>query len=207
VAAERKAAMLVVAMLSPLMGETLPRYVPRGVDCRQHWLKPAEFRAVRAATGRARWTTPKTVLDAVISVAFHRRHDSQNLPGMAVLRANGYDGADHHPDDFSLLAPFVIAWHPYGVSAPRFCMTQYWRYTAAIWLRFSGIAGIFCCHPRHCLPPQSADPVHRGVGSGPTIDHPGWPDPNYERGKREAALITLVTASGMTLFSVRPSGG
>jgi benzoate membrane transport protein len=165
------------------------------------------------------WTTPSFSLAAVISIGiplFIVAMASQNLPGMAVLRANGYDVPASPLLTATgltsiLLAPFGShGIHMAAISAaictgPQAHEDPQKRYTAAIWCGvFYGIAGIFGATlaalfnalPKALILSIAALALFASIIGGLT-------QAMSEPKEREAALITfLVTASGMTLFSV-----
>lgn len=165
------------------------------------------------------WTTPSFSLAAVISIGiplFIVAMASQNLPGMAVLRANGYDVPASPLLSTTgltsmLLAPFGShGIHMAAISAaicagPEAHEDPKKRYTAAIWCGvFYGIAGIFgatlaalfAALPKALILSIAALALFASIIGGLT-------QAMSEPKEREAALITfLVTASGMTLFSV-----
>ena len=141
---------------------------------------------------------------------------SQNLPGMAVLRANGYD-VPASPLLTStglvsiLMAPFGShGIHMAAISAaicagPEAHEDPRKRYTAAVWCGvFYAIAGIFgatlaslfAALPAALILSIAALALFASIIGGLTQ---AMSEPN----EREAALITfLVTASGMTLAGV-----
>ena len=165
------------------------------------------------------WTTPSFSLAAAISIGiplFIVAMASQNLPGMAVLRANGYDVPASPLLTTTgltsiLLAPFGShGIHMAAISAaicagPEAHEDPHKRYTAAIWCGvFYGIAGIFgatlaalfTALPKALILSIAALALFASIIGGLT-------QAMSEPKEREAALITfLVTASGMTLFSV-----
>jgi benzoate membrane transport protein len=165
------------------------------------------------------WTTPSFSLAAAISIGiplFIVAMASQNLPGMAVLRANGYDVPASPLLTTTgltsiLLAPFGShGIHMAAISAaicagPEAHEDPQKRYTAAIWCGvFYGIAGIFGATlaalftvlPKALILSIAALALLASIIGGLT-------QAMSEPKEREAALITfLVTASGMTLFSV-----
>jgi benzoate membrane transport protein len=165
------------------------------------------------------WTSPSFSLAAVISIGiplFIVAMASQNLPGMAVLRANGYDVPASPLLTTTgltsiLLAPFGShGIHMAAISAaicagPEAHEDPRKRYTAAIWCGiFYGIAGIFgatlaalfTALPKALILSIAALALFASIIGGLT-------QAMSEPKEREAALITfLVTASGMTLFSV-----
>jgi benzoate membrane transport protein len=165
------------------------------------------------------WTTPAFSLAAIISIGiplFIVAMASQNLPGMAVLRANGYDVPASPLLTTTgltsiLLAPFGShGIHMAAISAaicagPQAHEDPNKRYTAAIWCGvFYGSAGIFgatlaalfAALPKALILSIAALALFASIIGGLT-------QAMSEPDEREAALITfLVTASGMTLLGV-----
>ncbi|TWC29433.1 benzoate membrane transport protein [Pseudomonas sp. SJZ079] len=165
------------------------------------------------------WTTPSFSLAAAISIGiplFIVAMASQNLPGMAVLRANGYDVPASPLLNITglisiLLAPFGShGIHMAAISAaicagPEAHEDPRKRYTAAVWCGvFYGIAGIFgatlaalfAALPKALILSIAALALFASIIGGLT-------QAMSVAKERDAALITfLVTASGMSLFSV-----
>ena len=165
------------------------------------------------------WTTPSFSLAATISIGiplFVVAMTSQNMPGIAVLRADGYTVPASPLITTTgvaslLLAPFgshginlaaisaAICTGPHAHEDPKK------RYTAAMWCGiFYGIAGIFgatlaalfASLPKELVLSIAALALFGSIINGLTIAM-------SETKEREAALVTfMVTASGMTLFSV-----
>lgn len=165
------------------------------------------------------WTTPSFSLAATISIGiplFVVAMTSQNMPGVAVLRADGYNVPASPLITTTgvsslLLAPFgshginlaaisaAICTGPHAHEDPNK------RYTAAVWCGiFYGIAGIFgatlaglfAAFPKELVLSIAALALFGSIMNGLTIAM-------NESKEREAALVTfMVTASGMTLFSV-----
>ena len=165
------------------------------------------------------WTTPSFSLAATISIGiplFVVAMSSQNMPGIAVLRADGYTVPASPLITTTgvaslLLAPFgshginlaaisaAICTGPHAHEDPKK------RYTAAMWCGiFYGIAGIFgatlaalfASLPKELVLSIAALALFGSIINGLTIAM-------SETKEREAALVTfMVTASGMTLFSV-----
>ncbi|NIE73890.1 benzoate/H(+) symporter BenE family transporter [Pantoea sp. Tr-811] len=165
------------------------------------------------------WTTPSFSLAATISIGiplFVVAMTSQNMPGVAVLRADGYQVPASpliSATGFAslLLAPFgshgvnlaaisaAICTGPHAHEDPRK------RYTAAVWCGiFYGIAGVFgatlaalfAALPKELVLSIAALALFGSIMNGLTVAM-------GEAREREAALITfMVTASGFTLFSI-----
>ena len=224
VAAEQQPVLVIAMLLAYLLGKRLlPRYavlaallVGSGLAGVLGLLNFQQFELQLAVP---EWTTPHFSLAASISIGiplFIVAMASQNLPGMAVLRANGYD-VPASPllttTGFTsmLLAPFGShGIHMAAISAaicagPEAHEDPRKRYTAAIWCGvFYAIAGIFgatlaalfSALPKALILSIAALALFASIIGGLT-------QAMSEPKEREAALITfLVTASGMTLLSV-----
>lgn len=165
------------------------------------------------------WTTPSFSLAATISIGiplFVVAMTSQNMPGVAVLRADGYQVPASPLITVTGLASLVLA--PFGshginlaaISAaictgPHAHEDPSKRYTAAVWCGiFYGIAGVFgatlaalfAALPKELVLSIAALALFGSIMNGLTVAM-------NEAKEREAALITfMVTASGFTLFSV-----
>ena len=165
------------------------------------------------------WTTPSFSLAATISIGiplFVVAMTSQNMPGIAVLRADGYNVPASPLITTTgvaslLLAPFgshginlaaisaAICTGPHAHEDPKK------RYTAAMWCGiFYGIAGVFgatlaalfAALPKELVLSIAALALFGSIMNGLSIAM-------SEAKEREAALVTfMVTASGMTLFSI-----
>lgn len=224
VAAEQQPLLVVAMLIAYLLGKRLlPRYavlaalIVGSVLAAIFGLLNFEHFELQLAVPE--WTTPSFSLAAVISIGiplFIVAMASQNLPGMAVLRANGYDVPASPLLSTTgltsmLLAPFGShGIHMAAISAaicagPEAHEDPKKRYTAAIWCGvFYGIAGIFgatlaalfAALPKALILSIAALALFASIIGGLT-------QAMSEPKEREAALITfLVTASGMTLFSV-----
>ncbi|MFZ0156145.1 benzoate/H(+) symporter BenE family transporter [Pseudomonas sp.] len=165
------------------------------------------------------WTTPSFSLAATISIGiplFVVAMTSQNMPGVAVLRADGYQVPASPLISVTGLASLVLA--PFGshginlaaISAaictgPHAHEDPNKRYTAAVWCGiFYGIAGVFgatlaalfAALPKELVLSIAALALFGSIMNGLTVAM-------NEAREREAALITfMVTASGFTLFSI-----
>ncbi|CAM3885131.1 benzoate/H(+) symporter BenE family transporter [Pseudomonas wadenswilerensis] len=165
------------------------------------------------------WTTPSFSLAATISIGiplFVVAMTSQNMPGVAVLRADGYQVPASPLISVTGLASLVLA--PFGshginlaaISAaictgPHAHEDPSKRYTAAVWCGiFYGIAGVFgatlaalfAALPKELVLSIAALALFGSIMNGLTVAM-------NEAKEREAALITfMVTASGFTLFSI-----
>ncbi|MBU0806683.1 MAG: benzoate/H(+) symporter BenE family transporter [Gammaproteobacteria bacterium] len=224
VAAEQQPVLVVAMLLAYLLGKRLlPRYAVLAALIVGSVLAGAfgllNFEQFELQLAVPEWTTPRFSLAAAISIGiplFIVAMASQNLPGMAVLRANGYDVPASPLLTTTgltsmLLAPFGShGIHMAAISAaicagPEAHEDLKKRYTAAIWCGvFYGIAGIFgatlaalfSALPKALILSIAALALFASIIGGLT-------QAMSEPKEREAALITfLVTASGMTLFSV-----
>ncbi|CAD5110095.1 benzoate/H(+) symporter BenE family transporter [Zestomonas carbonaria] len=224
VAAEQQTALVIAMLLAYLLGKRLlPRYAVLAaliVGCLLAGIFGLlDFHAFELKVATPEWTTPSFSLSAAISIGiplFIVAMASQNLPGMAVLRANGYDVPASPLLSTTglvsiLLAPFGShGIHMAAISAaicasPEAHEDPAKRYTAAVWCGvFYGIAGIFAATlaalfaalPKALILSIAALALFASIIGGLT-------QAMSEAKEREAALITfLVTASGMTLFSV-----
>ncbi|UVL60286.1 benzoate/H(+) symporter BenE family transporter [Pseudomonas sp. B21-032] len=165
------------------------------------------------------WTTPSFSLAATISIGiplFVVAMTSQNMPGVAVLRADGYQVPASPLITVTGLASLLLA--PFGshgvnlaaISAaictgPHAHEDSSKRYTAAVWCGiFYGIAGVFgatlaalfAALPKELVLSIAALALFGSIMNGLTVAM-------NEAREREAALITfMVTASGFTLFSI-----
>jgi benzoate membrane transport protein len=224
VAAEQQPLLVVAMLLAYLLGKRLlPRYAVLAALIVGSGLAGVfgllNFEHFELQLAVPEWTTPSFSLAAVISIGiplFIVAMASQNLPGMAVLRANGYDVPASPLLTTTgltsiLLAPFGShGIHMAAISAaicagPEAHEDPKKRYTAAIWCGvFYGIAGIFgatlaalfAALPKALILSIAALALFASIIGGLT-------QAMSEPKEREAALITfLVTASGMTLLSV-----
>ena len=224
VAAEQQPLLVVAMLLAYLLGKRLlPRYAVLAALIVGSVLAGIfgllNFEQFELQLAVPQWTTPSFSVAAAVSIGiplFIVAMASQNLPGMAVLRANGYDVPASPLLTTTgltsmLLAPFGShGIHMAAISAaicagPEAHEDPKKRYTAAIWCGvFYGIAGIFgatlaalfAALPKALILSIAALALFASIIGGLT-------QAMSEPKEREAALITfLVTASGMTLFSV-----
>ncbi|MGH8432934.1 MAG: benzoate/H(+) symporter BenE family transporter [Pseudomonas sp.] len=165
------------------------------------------------------WTTPSFSLAATISIGiplFVVAMTSQNMPGIAVLRADGYWLPASPLISVTGIASLLLA--PFGshginlaaISAaictgPHAHEDHGKRYTAAVWCGvFYGIAGIFGATLAAlfaALPKELVLSIAALALFGSIIN--GLTNAMSEAKEREAALITfMVTASGFSLFSI-----
>ncbi|MBA1277355.1 benzoate/H(+) symporter BenE family transporter [Stutzerimonas stutzeri] len=165
------------------------------------------------------WTTPSLSFAAIFSIGiplFVIAMASQNMPGLAVLRAEGYQVPASPLISVTGIASVLLA--PFGshgvhlaaitmaiCAGPEAHPDPARRYTAAVWCGvFYGIAGIFgatlaalfAAFPAALVLSIAALALLGSIGSGLTQ---AMQTPH----EREAALITfMVTASGLTLFGI-----
>ncbi|WPC03569.1 benzoate/H(+) symporter BenE family transporter [Pseudomonas benzenivorans] len=224
-AAEQQPTLVIAMLLAYLLGKRLlPRYAVLAallVGCALAGLFGLlDFSDFELQLATPEWTTPAFSWAAAISIGiplFVVAMASQNLPGMSVLRANGY----HQVPASSLLnitglASILLA--PFGshgihlaalsaaiCAGPEAHEDPSKRYTAAVWCGvFYVIAGIFgatlaalfSALPKALILSVAALALFASIIGGLT-------QAMSEPQEREAALITfLVTASGMTLLSI-----
>ncbi|MGE8505127.1 MAG: benzoate/H(+) symporter BenE family transporter [Pseudomonas sp.] len=223
-AAEQQPWLVLAMLLAYLVGKRLwPRYSVLAAliagSLMAGMLGLLDFTGFSLELATPEWTTPSFSLSSAISIGiplFIVAMASQNLPGMAVLRANGYD-VPASPLIAStglisiLMAPFGShGIHMAAISAaicasPEAHEDPRKRYTAAVWCGiFYGIAGIFgatlaalfAALPAALILSIAALALFASIIGGLTQ---AMSEPN----EREAALVTfLVTASGMTLLGV-----
>ena len=165
------------------------------------------------------WTTPSFSMAATISIGiplFVVAMTSQNMPGIAVLRADGYNVPASPLITTTGVASLLLAhFGSHGVNlaaisaaictGPHAHEDPKKRYTAAMWCGiFYGIAGtfgatlaaLFAAFPKELVLSIAALALFGSISNGLTVAM-------SEAKEREAALITfMVTASGMTLYSV-----
>ena len=165
------------------------------------------------------WTTPAFSFAAIFSIGiplFVIAMASQNMPGLAVLRAEGYQVPASPLISTTGIASVLLA--PFGshgihlaaitmaiCAGPEAHPDPQKRYTAAAWCGvFYGIAGIFgatlaalfAAFPSALVLSIAALALLGSIGSGLT-------QAMQQPDEREAALITfMVTASGLTLFGI-----
>ena len=185
--------------------------------CRRRW--GCSTSVVSASPWRSRVTTPSFSLTAIISIGiplFIVAMASQNIPGIAVLRADGCQVPASPLISATGFASLLLA--PFGshginlaaISAaictgPHAHEDRNKRYTAAVWCGvFYGIAGIFAAtlaalfaaFPKELVLSVAALALFGSISNGLTVAM-------NEPKEREAALITfMVTASGMSLLSI-----
>ncbi len=224
VAAQHRTALVLAMFFSYLLLKRLqPRYavlVALLVGCGMSAaLGLLDFSGFSFALAQPVWTTPSFSLTAIISIGiplFIVAMASQNIPGIAVLRADGYQVPASPLISATGFASLLLA--PFGshginlaaISAaictgPHAHEDRNKRYTAAVWCGvFYGIAGIFAAtlaalfaaFPKELVLSVAALALFGSISNGLTVAM-------NEPKEREAALITfMVTASGMSLLSI-----
>ncbi len=174
---------------------------------------------IELALARPVWTTPQFSLQAIVGVAlplFIVTMASQNMPGVATLRACGYNPPVSPLIGWTGVATFVLA--PFGAYAlnlaaitAAICMGREAheerdkRYVAAvaaggfytlIGLFGATVTAVFAAFPHELVLAVAGLALLGTIGNGlvQALSEPG---------SREPALITfLVTASGFALFGV-----
>jgi benzoate membrane transport protein len=165
------------------------------------------------------WTTPSFSVAATVSIGiplFVVAMTSQNMPGVAVLRADGYQvPASPLITATGIISLITAPFGAHGINlaaisaaictGPHAHEDHDKRYTAAIWCGiFYAIAGVFgatlaalfAAFPKELVLSIAALALFGSIINGLTVAM-------YEPKEREAALITfMVTASGLTLFSI-----
>ncbi|MBI6747378.1 benzoate/H(+) symporter BenE family transporter [Pseudomonas syringae] len=165
------------------------------------------------------WTTPEFSWAATVSIGiplFVVAMASQNMPGVAVLQADGYfppTSALISVTGFASLLTAPFGCHGINLAAisaaictsPHAHEDKSKRYTAAIWCgifyAIAGIfgatlAGLFSAFPKELMLSIAALALLGSITNGLTV---AMAEPR----EREPALITfMVTASGLTLFSI-----
>lgn len=223
-AAQQQTALVVAMFVSYLVAKRLsPRYAVFAAllvgIALAGFLGLLNFSHFQLEIARPVWTTPSFSLAATISIAiplFIVAMASQNMPGLAVLRADGYQVPASPLISTTGIASLLLA--PFGshginlaaISAaictgPEAHENPHKRYTAALWCGlFYGIAGIFgatlaalfAALPKALVLSIAALALLGSITNGLT-------NAMADARQREAAMVTfLVTASGFTLFSV-----
>lgn len=224
VAAQHRTALVLAMFFSYLLLKRLqPRYavlVALLVGCAMSAaLGLLDFSGFDFALAQPVWTTPSFSFTAIISIGiplFIVAMASQNIPGIAVLRADGYQVPASPLISVTGFASLLLA--PFGshginlaaISAaictgPHAHEDRNKRYTAAVWCGiFYGIAAtfaatlaaLFAAFPKELVLSVAALALFGSISNGLTVAM-------NEPKEREAALITfMVTASGMSLLSI-----
>jgi len=174
---------------------------------------------LRLELARPEWTTPRLSLAAVLGVAlplFVVTMASQNVPGVAVIRASGYPVPVSPVIGWTGVATLLLA--PFGAFAlnlaaitAAICMgpeahpDPARRYMASVWAGIfyllvgvfgATVAGLFAAFPQALVLAIAGIALIGTLGNSLAT---ALQDP----GEREAALVTfLVTASGLSLLGV-----
>ncbi len=168
---------------------------------------------------RPQWTTPAFSFSAIVSIGlplFVVAMASQNIPGLAVLRADGYQVPASPLLSVTGIASFLLA--PFGAHGVNLaaitaaiCTGSHAhedpqkRYTAAIWCGvFYALAGLFgaslvalfAALPKALLLSVAAIALLGSIGNGLSVAL-------FELREREAALLTfMVSASGISFYGI-----
>ncbi|MFK3906664.1 benzoate/H(+) symporter BenE family transporter [Pseudomonas monteilii] len=178
-----------------------------------------DFRGFTLELAQPVWTTPSFSLAATISIAlplFVVAMTSQNMPGMAVLHADGYTvPASPLISATGLMSLLIAPFGAHGVNlaaisaaictGPHAHEDPSRRYVAAVWCGLlyavagvfgATLAALFAALPKELVLSIAALALFGSIMNGLSVAM-------AEAREREAALITfMVTASGLTLFSV-----
>lgn len=178
-----------------------------------------DFSGFQLEVAKPVWTTPSFSLAATVSIGiplFVVAMTSQNMPGMAVLRADGYQVPASPLISTTGLASLLLA--PFGAhgvnlaaisaaicTGPHAHEDPTKRYTAAVWCGiFYGIAGVFGATLAAlfaALPKELVLSIATLALLGSIMN--GLSVAMAEPREREAALVTfMVTASGFTALSI-----
>ncbi|KTS99405.1 membrane protein [Pseudomonas oryzihabitans] len=178
-----------------------------------------DFHQLRLELAVPVWTSPTFSLAATIGIAiplFVVAMASQNMPGIAVLRTDGYSvPASPLIATTGLASLFLAPFGSHGINlaaisaaictGPQAHEDASKRYTAAVWCGlFYGLAGLFGATLAAlftALPSELVISVAALALLGSIMN--GLHGALAEPGQREPALITfLVTASGLTLLGI-----
>lgn len=175
--------------------------------------------SIRVAFTHPIWTSPAFSLPVVLGVGlplFIVTMASQNVPGMAVLRTNGYATPSSPLISWTgltgvLLAPFGGFSFNLAAITAAICMSKdadpdpTRRYRAAVWagvfylvtgIMGATIASVFAAFPRALVVAIAGLALLGTIGNS-LLNALGTDD------EREPALVTfLVTASGLTMFGI-----
>lgn len=178
-----------------------------------------DFSRLHVALARPVFTMPHFSLSAAVSLGvplFVVAMASQNMPGLAVLRADGYTTPSTPLISTTGIASLLLA--PFGshgvtlaaitaaiCTGPEAHEDRNKRYTAAIWCGLfylvagifgATIAAVFAALPKALVVSVAALALFGSIMSGLT-------NAMSNVREREAALVTfMVTASGLTLLSI-----
>ncbi|MBN3852353.1 MULTISPECIES: benzoate/H(+) symporter BenE family transporter [unclassified Paraburkholderia] len=178
-----------------------------------------DFSHFRVAVAKPVFTMPAFSVQAIVSIGiplFVVAMASQNVPGIAVIRADGYDTPSSPLIATTGLASLLLA--PFGshginlaaitaaiCTGPHAHEDRTKRYMAAVWCGIfyliagtfgATIAALFAAFPQALVVSIAALALFGSIMSGLTN---AMQNPR----EREAALVTfMVTASGLTLLSI-----
>ena len=223
-AAEQQSLLVLSMLASYLICKRLqPRYAVLAallVGCGlAYQLGLLDLSAVPLSVALPQWTTPTFTLNAAISIGlplFVVAMASQNIPGLAVLRADGYNVPASPLLSATGIASFLLA--PLGAhgvnlaaitaaicTGPHAHEDPRKRYTAAVFCGlFYALAGLFgaslvalfAALPSALLLSVAAIALLGSIGNGLSV---AMQAPN----EREAALLTfMVCASGISFFGI-----
>ncbi|WP_345415893.1 benzoate/H(+) symporter BenE family transporter [Halioxenophilus aromaticivorans] len=165
------------------------------------------------------WVTPEFSLSALIGVAiplYLVTMASQNLPGLAVLRAHGYSVPASPIVSVTgatglLMAPFGGFAYNLAAITAAICMGEdadpdpKQRYWAAVWAGlFTAVAGVFAASvvALFLALPTALVAAIAGLALLATIGNSLTSALGDEASKEAATITFLVTASGVTLFGI-----
>ncbi|KVE39245.1 benzoate/H(+) symporter BenE family transporter [Burkholderia sp. TSV86] len=181
-----------------------------------------DFSRFHVALARPVFTMPSFSLSAIVSIGiplFVVAMASQNVPGIAVLRADGYATPSSPLVMTTGVASLALA--PFGshginlaaitaaiCTGPEAHEDRAKRYTAAVWCGAfylvagvfgATIAALFAALPKALVVSVAALALFGSIASG-------LANAMHDARQREAALVTfMVSASGFTLLSIGPA--
>ncbi|KVE29684.1 hypothetical protein WS67_00175 [Burkholderia singularis] len=181
-----------------------------------------DFSRFHVALARPVFTMPSFSLSAIVSIGiplFVVAMASQNVPGIAVLRADGYATPSSPLVMTTGVASLALA--PFGshginlaaitaaiCTGPEAHEDRAKRYTAAVWcgafylvagIFGATIAALFAALPKALVVSVAALALFGSIASG-------LANAMHDARQREAALVTfMVSASGFTLLSIGPA--
>lgn len=177
------------------------------------------FSSIELSIAQPKWMMPSFEFSSLLGVGvplFIVTMASQNVPGLAVLRANGYNTPASPLIGWTgltglLLAPFGGFSFNLAAITAALCMSKdadpdpKRRYMAAVWAGMfylvtgvlgATVVGLFAAFPRALIVTIAGLALLGTIGNGLVFAL-------SDEKEREAALVTfLVTASGMTMFGV-----
>ena len=224
VQAQYQTLLLLVMFAAYLLGRRWwPRYAVPGVlvigVALAGWLGQLHFEQFHFAVAMPVWTTPSFSMSAFVSIAvplFIVALASQNIPGLAVLRADGYRVPASPLITVTGVASAILA--PFGshginlaaitaaiCTGPQADADPRRRYMAAVvcgigylvmGVMAASIAALFAAFPKALVVAVAAFALLGSIASGLTVAM-------QTPAERESALLTfMITASGMTLAGV-----